>query len=218
VKDPNAPTTVAVIDKGIEGRNAYLLGSIPKIHVKALLVQRAFENPEGTYSDTSSIRKFKTEPKFDFTPDEMQKTVDLKPYINMATFAVQEHFPLNLGYRIFRNHGLRQMYVIDHHNNLIGVLLRENLMLHDGGHGSHMKHVESKGLLSAPSEEDLKGLDEVKLEEMREEAEEAVNGEANVRLDPTTETQLIVHHNEDYDKIQENLTKLEDENDDPQQP
>jgi hypothetical protein len=81
IKDPHSPATIAVIDKGVEGRNAYLLGSIPKLHIKVLLLQKAFELPEGTYADTTRIKKLKEEPKYDFTPEEMEKTIDLKPCI-----------------------------------------------------------------------------------------------------------------------------------------
>jgi hypothetical protein len=32
----------------------------------------------------------------------MRKTVDLRPYTNLATFSIQETFPLSIAYKIFR--------------------------------------------------------------------------------------------------------------------
>jgi hypothetical protein len=72
------------------------------------------------------------------------------------------------------------MYVIDHHNNLVGVIERENLLDH-GSHGlhklHHLHHSESKALLSTtPTEEDLKGLESIQLEEIKEDITHAAEG------------------------------------------
>jgi hypothetical protein len=47
-------------------------------------------------------RKFKEEPRWEFTAEEMALKIDLKPYTNLATFSIKDTFPLSICYKIFR--------------------------------------------------------------------------------------------------------------------
>jgi len=65
-----------------------------------------------------------------FTAEELRMTIDLGPYVNMATFVVRDDFPLQLAYRIYRNMGLRHLFVVDEHNEIQGVITRNELLEH----------------------------------------------------------------------------------------
>jgi CBS-domain-containing membrane protein len=40
-------------------------------------------------------------------------------------------FPLSLAYKVFRDQGLRQLFVVDENNELVGMLSRDKLLLHE---------------------------------------------------------------------------------------
>lgn len=48
-------------------------------------------------------------------------------------------FPLSLAYKVFRDQGLRQLFVVSDNNELVGMLNRDNLLLHEQ-HDSMIKN------------------------------------------------------------------------------
>eukprot|EP01114_Cavostelium_apophysatum_P010270 TRINITY_DN2379_c0_g1_i1.p1 TRINITY_DN2379_c0_g1~~TRINITY_DN2379_c0_g1_i1.p1 ORF type:complete len:937 (-),score=279.16 TRINITY_DN2379_c0_g1_i1:69-2879(-) len=125
---------IPVVDAGPDGTGLYLVGSIPRNHLAILLQEKAYERRG--YIDVAGTR-LKQE-AISLTPEELQMTIDIEPYSNMATFSVKEEFPLYLAYRIYRTQGLREVFVVSDRNELRGRIAREQLMLdqHGPDHGA----------------------------------------------------------------------------------
>jgi chloride channel 7 len=59
--------------------------------------------------------------------DEMDRELDLRPYMNLSPYTVTENSNLPRMFRLFRGLGLRHLIVVDEHNNVIGIVTRIDL-------------------------------------------------------------------------------------------
>ena len=54
--------------------------------------------------------------------------VDLRPYANTAPYTVNETASIQRTYRLFRTLGLRCLCVVNHSNQVVGIITRKDLM------------------------------------------------------------------------------------------
>ena len=64
---------------------------------------------------------------FDIT-QHYDKFVDLEPFVDTGTYTVAEDTPIDRVHRLFYNMGLRHMVVIDHANDVVGMITRKDLI------------------------------------------------------------------------------------------
>lgn len=62
------------------------------------------------------------------TGDDMERSVDLRPYMHQAPFLVQESFTVTRVFTLFRGLGLRHLCVTDSHSELVGIITRHELL------------------------------------------------------------------------------------------
>ena len=55
----------------------------------------------------------------------LQDMLDLRPYIDSSSAAVQESFSVERTYVVFRTLGLRHLVVVDRHNHVKGIVTRK---------------------------------------------------------------------------------------------
>lgn len=51
-----------------------------------------------------------------------------EPYVNQSAMSVQRKFSLSRTYILFRTLGLRHLTVVNHHNQVVGIITRKDLM------------------------------------------------------------------------------------------
>lgn len=61
---------------------------------------------------------------------ERQSWLDLRPYANTAPYTVNETASIQRTYRLFRTLGLRFLCVVNHHNQVVGIITRKDLLPH----------------------------------------------------------------------------------------
>lgn len=66
----------------------------------------------------------------DYTGDDMDCYIDLRPYMNKSAFTIRKTALVTRAYTIFRGMGLRSLPVLDDDNFCLGLITREDL-LHD---------------------------------------------------------------------------------------
>lgn len=54
--------------------------------------------------------------------------IDLRPYMNPTPFTVHLHAPLDRAFRLFRQHGLRHLVVINDCHDVVGIISRADLL------------------------------------------------------------------------------------------
>lgn len=59
--------------------------------------------------------------------DDMEKWMDLTPYMNPTPHTMQEMTPVTRAFRLFRSLGLRQLVILNRTNNVVGILTRKEL-------------------------------------------------------------------------------------------
>jgi chloride channel 7 len=72
--------------------------------------------------------------KASLTQEDLQKLVDLKPYINQGCYTVPEHASLTRVYKLFRGMGLRHLPVVNRMGVAVGMITRADLLLAEGHH------------------------------------------------------------------------------------
>mmetsp|Transcript_674 Transcript_674/g.807 ORF Transcript_674/g.807 Transcript_674/m.807 type:complete len:901 (+) Transcript_674:290-2992(+) len=60
--------------------------------------------------------------------EERQGWLDLRPYANTAPYTVNETASIQRTYRLFRTLGLRFLCVVNHHNQVVGIITRKDLL------------------------------------------------------------------------------------------
>jgi len=104
--------------------NGTLFGTVSRDLLHTLLEQRAFVVPgvggqapivdyatiAGNKGSKRGARKNKTE-NWQFSPEDREKVVDLRPYANTAAYTINETASINRTYRLFRTLGLRHLCV-----------------------------------------------------------------------------------------------------------
>ena len=85
-------------------------------------------------------------------PQELSQTIDLRPYMNPAPYAVLDTASLPKVYRLFRGLGLRHLCVVNRKNEVVGIITRKDLAVWQ--HAFHTKEdgSDSKPAVLPPSE------------------------------------------------------------------
>jgi len=64
----------------------------------------------------------------DMIDDDRKCWLDLRPYANTAPYTVNETASIQRTYRLFRTLGLRHLCVVNHYNQVVGMLTRKDLL------------------------------------------------------------------------------------------
>ena len=54
--------------------------------------------------------------------------LDLRPYANTAPYTINETASIQRTYRLFRTLGLRYLCVVNHNNQVVGIITRKDLL------------------------------------------------------------------------------------------
>ncbi|KAF2068823.1 hypothetical protein CYY_009854 [Polysphondylium violaceum] len=66
--------------------------------------------------------------KESLTSEDLDKMIDLRPYMNFAVVSIKNYSSLTEAYRIFRVVGLRHIVVVNVFNQIVGMLTRKDLL------------------------------------------------------------------------------------------
>ncbi|CAN0046378.1 unnamed protein product [Scytosiphon promiscuus] len=72
--------------------------------------------------------RYPTIESIDLSDAERRMWMDLRPYVNTAPYVINESASLNRTYRLFRTLGLRHLCVVNHHNQVVGIVTRKDLL------------------------------------------------------------------------------------------
>jgi len=133
-----------------------LYGTASRYVLCTLLQRRAFGLPDvlddGGYSNLGPSRlsplvqwdtieraypDYPTVDDIHMNEDDRQSWLDLRPYANTAPFTINETASIQRTYRLFRTMGLRCLCVVNHNNQLVGIITRRDLL-----HESLEEHVQ----------------------------------------------------------------------------
>ncbi|CAM9547759.1 unnamed protein product, partial [Discosporangium mesarthrocarpum] len=136
----------AVVDKD----NRILLGTIHRKNLLVLLERKHFSRPskrdptmpksipvlpweqlESAYPNYPSLEDVK------LTGKDMSSLMDLTAYVQIGPHVINEHASAHRAYIMFRTLGLRHLVVVNHYNEVVGMITRENLL---------SEHFESGGI------------------------------------------------------------------------
>lgn len=98
--------------------------SDPFLESKRLLPLVQWETIESQYPDYPTIESIELQ------PGDRRRWIDLRPYANTAPYTVNETASIQRTYRLFRTLGLRFLCVVNHHNQLVGIITRKDLLPH----------------------------------------------------------------------------------------
>ena len=76
----------------------------------------------------NSYPRFYTIDDVDLTPEDMNCTIDLNPYMNQSPYSVLNCTPLPRIFNLFRALGLRHLLVVNDCNQVVGVVTRKNIV------------------------------------------------------------------------------------------
>ncbi|KAL5982030.1 hypothetical protein ACLOJK_016098 [Asimina triloba] len=68
--------------------------------------------------------------------DDLEMHIDLAPFLNPSPYIVAEDMSLAKVYNLFRQLGLRHIFVVPRPSRVIGVITRKDLLI------EHLNHVE----------------------------------------------------------------------------
>jgi len=68
--------------------------------------------------------------------EDMQREIDLRPYVSAGCFRVEESTGLLRCYMLFRTMGLRHLPVVGHDRRVCGIITRKDLVFEEGGEGA----------------------------------------------------------------------------------
>jgi len=133
------------IVRGEDESSLLVLGTISRRILATLLDRRAYGPPprgDGdnitppqqavaliTYDDLA--RRYPRYPNVDelsFSTEELNCTLDLRPYMNSAPYLIRPNASVHRAYRLFRTLGLRHLVVASEKNHLRGFLTRKDLL------------------------------------------------------------------------------------------
>ncbi|XP_057857526.2 chloride channel protein CLC-d [Cryptomeria japonica] len=134
-----------VIDRRQNGETA-VLGLILRSHLLVLLQSKAdFQHipvPSGIrgslqtrhsvtdFAKPASSKGLRIE-DIHLTRDEMEMYIDLEPFVNPSPYIVPEDMSLTKVYNLFRQLGLRHIFVVPRPSRVIGVITRKDLLLEE---------------------------------------------------------------------------------------
>ncbi|CAM9871346.1 unnamed protein product, partial [Chrysoparadoxa australica] len=126
-----------------------LLGTVLRKHLLSLLAGRHFsagsaedpdkpESLEASHEGRKEVMTWKRlerhYPRYprlselDLAKEDMPCLIDLTPYLQIGPHIINEHASAHRAYTMFRTLGMRHMPVINHYNELVGIITRENLL------------------------------------------------------------------------------------------
>jgi len=137
--------TFPIVDTASGGT---LYGTASRSMLCTLLQRRAFGNPDvlDDYDGCESLGprrlsplvqwdtieraypRYPTIDDVDMRPIDRNCWLDLRPYANTAPYTVNETASIQRTYRLFRTLGLRFLVVVNHHNQVVGIITREDLL------------------------------------------------------------------------------------------
>ncbi|XP_031093188.1 chloride channel protein CLC-d-like isoform X2 [Ipomoea triloba] len=65
------------------------------------------------------------------TQDDLEMYIDLSPFVNPSPYIVPEDMSLTKVYNLFRQLGLRHIFVVPHASRVVGMITRKDLLLED---------------------------------------------------------------------------------------
>lgn len=94
--------------------------------INPVLDYRRMKDEDTSHKSPISI----TSPRYLETVQEedMDKYIDLSPYINTSSLTVTENFSLGFTYNLFRSMGLRHLPVVNENNQPVGIITRKDLL------------------------------------------------------------------------------------------
>mmetsp|Transcript_15883 Transcript_15883/g.35760 ORF Transcript_15883/g.35760 Transcript_15883/m.35760 type:complete len:511 (-) Transcript_15883:28-1560(-) len=137
--------TFPIVDTSSGGT---LYGTASRSTLCTLLQRRAFGQPEALLDEhgTGSLGprrlsplvqwdaiekvypRYPTIEDVDMAPGDRSCWLDLRPYANTAPYTVNETASIQRTYRLFRTLGLRHLCVVNHNNQVVGIITRKDLM------------------------------------------------------------------------------------------
>lgn len=78
--------------------------------------------------------KYPTISEIELNDNDRDCWLDLRPYANTAPYTVNESASIQRTYRLFRTLGLRFLCVVNHNNQVVGVITREDLLAENLAH------------------------------------------------------------------------------------
>ena len=83
-----------------------------------------YRDLESSYPRYPQINEIK------LTYEERQLWMDLTPYMNATPLAINQQTPVTRVYRLFRSLGIRHLMIVNHSNELCGIVSRKDLTTH----------------------------------------------------------------------------------------
>mmetsp|Transcript_687 Transcript_687/g.965 ORF Transcript_687/g.965 Transcript_687/m.965 type:complete len:937 (-) Transcript_687:8-2818(-) len=139
--------TFPIVDTTSSGT---LFGTASRDMLCTLLQRKAFGNPEayGDYDDSelpsTGVKRLsplvqwdtleRVYPRYPIIEDVEMRSgdrnclLDLRPYANTAPYTVNETASIQRTYRLFRTLGLRFLCVVNHSNQVVGIITRKDLL------------------------------------------------------------------------------------------
>jgi chloride channel 7 len=137
--------TFPIVDTASGGT---LYGTASRAMLCTLLQRRAFGSPDALddYDNSEALGSRRLSPLVQWdtierayprypTIDDVEMResdrncwLDLRPYANTAPYTVNETASIQRTYRLFRTLGLRFLCVVNHNNQVVGIITRENLL------------------------------------------------------------------------------------------
>jgi len=114
----------------------FFSGMILRGQLLLLLNRRTFESDNWNehahlrYRDYAEFmqRKLPKVAEMEFTDRDLERTVDLRPYMNKSVVTVQNTFSFREVFQVFRTLGLRHLPVLNEHHEPVGIITRKDLM------------------------------------------------------------------------------------------
>ena len=120
----------------------HLLGSVLRSSLEETLLKLGMDDSEGPASSRCQSLRGASQ-------DDEEDAIDLLPLLNRQLYVVDEDMAASKVYSLFRQLGLRHVYVVHRPQTVIGVISRKDLIpdiLHQK-YPSHLTHVSSSGAL-----------------------------------------------------------------------
>lgn len=133
---------VVTVEEGRGGKQQrhVLCGTITRKVICTLMKHKAFAPPSADPTSAERLSPLVNwgvlESIYPYYPDvadfnisetEAQCWLDLRPYVDAAAFCINEQATIQRAYRMFRTLGLRHLCVVDHSNEVQGILTRADL-------------------------------------------------------------------------------------------
>jgi chloride channel 7 len=82
------------------------------------------------------------------TSDDLEMYIDLAPFLNPSPYVVPEDMSLTKVYNLFRQLGLRHLFVVPRPSRVIGLITRKDLLIEENGESSAVELQQSTSVRS----------------------------------------------------------------------